>query len=221
MTKVRYYAAAREFAGVETDEFDLSASGASVAELTRLIGERHSRLKGYVEHMRFAVDDAFVERDATIGADDTVDVIPPVAGGSALVDVRDEPLSVDEVLRAVQHPGAGGVTIFVGVVRDNADDKAVARLDYEAHPTMAKAELSRVLEAVEAEFPESRLAVVHRVGQLAVGDLAIVLAASSPHRGVAFDACEAAIDRIKESVPIWKKEWDPEGNALWVNLEPS
>jgi len=86
---------------------------------------------------------------------------------------------------------------------------------------MGKSEMRRVLEQVERDFPGSRLAAVHRVGQLAVGDLAIVLAASAPHRAQAFDACRAAIDRIKETVPVWKKEWAPDGSANWVNLEPS
>jgi molybdopterin synthase catalytic subunit len=220
MITVRYFAAAREFAGTESEELSLPESEVSVTALMKLIGERHPRLSGYVEHMRFAVDDAFLMNDGAIHDGDAVDVIPPVAGGSGhLVDVRDEPLSVDEVLEAVKHASAGGVSLFVGVVRDHADGKAVERLDYEAHPTMAKSEMLRVLEQVEADFPGSRLAAVHRVGKLVVGDLAIVLAASAPHRAQAIEACHAAIDRIKESVPVWKKEWAPDGSANWVNLE--
>jgi len=222
MIEVRYFAAAREFAGLDHEDLELPEAEVSVSALMSLIGSRHPRLAGYVEHMRFAVDDTFLMSDGRVRDGDAVDVIPPVAGGSGhLVDVRDEPLSVDEVLSAVKHPGAGGVTLFVGVVRDHADGKAVARLDYEAHPTMAKSEMLRVLEEVERDFPDSRLAAVHRVGKLDVGDLAIVLAASSPHRGQAFEACHAAIDRIKESVPVWKKEWAPDGSANWVGLESS
>ena len=221
MLTVRYFAAAREFAGLEQEVLELPDAQVSLGALCELLGARHPRLAGYVEHMRFAVDDSFLMSDESVRDGDAVDVIPPVAGGSGhLVDVRDEPLDVDEVLRAVTHPGAGGVTLFVGVVRDNADGKPVARLDYEAHPTMAKSEMLRVLEEVERDFPGSRLAAVHRVGKLAVGDLAIVLAASSPHRAQAFEACHAAIDRIKETVPVWKKEWAPDGSANWVNLEP-
>jgi len=222
MIAVRYFAAAREFAGLESEDIALPEAEISVTALMTLIAERHPRLSGYVEYMRFAVDDSFLMSDAAIRDGDAVDVIPPVAGGSGrLVDVRDEPLRVDEVLEAVKHPGAGGVSLFVGVVRDHAEGKAVQRLDYEAHPTMARSEMRRVLEQVEADFPGSRLAAVHRVGELAVGDLAIVVAASAPHRAQAMEACHAAIDRIKDSVPVWKKEWAPDGSANWVNLERS
>ncbi|MCB9633361.1 MAG: molybdenum cofactor biosynthesis protein MoaE [Sandaracinus sp.] len=148
-----------------------------------------------------------------------MDVLPPVAGGSELVaDVRDAPLSIDEVFRAVQHPSAGGICLFVGVVRDHAEGKPVARLDYEAHPSLAVPELRRVLEGVMADLPGTRVAAVHRVGELAVGDLAVVVAASAPHRAEAFAACRFAIDRLKETVPVWKKEYEPSGEAVWVNL---
>ncbi len=109
--------------------------------------------------------------------------------------------------------------MFVGVVRDHADGKPVARLDYEAHPTLALVEMRRVLETVVAEFEGARVACIHRVGELTIGDLAVVVAASAPHRAEAFAACRAAIDRVKETVPIWKHEWEPSGAASWVNLD--
>src|SRR5690606_20103050 len=127
------------------------------------------------------------------------------------------PLSIDEIYRAVSHPGAGGVTLFVGVVRDVADGKPVARLDYEQHPTLAATELSAVLREVQDELAAEgvRVAATHRVGQLSVGDLAVVVGASAPHRDAAFRGCRLAIDRLKERVPIWKKEWEPGGTAHW------
>ncbi len=111
------------------------------------------------------------------------------------------------------------MAIFTGIVRDHADGQAVARLDYEAHPEMATKEMRRVLEGIATEIPSVRFAATHRVGKLEVGDLAVVVAASAPHRAEAFAACRLAIDRIKETVPIWKKEWGPDGEAHWVNLE--
>ena len=99
--------------------------------------------------------------------------------------------------------------MFTGVVRDHAEGKPVARLDYEAHESLAKKEMERVLLAVASEYPGARLAAVHRVGRLDVGDVAVCVAASAPHRAEAFSACRAAIDRIKETVPVWKKEWGP------------
>lgn len=133
----------------------------------------------------------------------------------SLYEVSEQPLRVDPVMAAVQHPSAGGVSLFVGVVRDESEGRAVTRLDYEAYATMAVAEMRRIGDEIAAEVPGARLAAVHRVGSLGVGDLAIVCAASAPHRAEAFAACRALIDRIKSRVPVWKREWGPDG-PHWV-----
>jgi molybdopterin synthase catalytic subunit len=156
-----------------------------------------------------------------VRAGDEVAVLPPVAGGSPAAvscEIREAPLSLDAAVAAVQHPGAGGIVLFLGVVRDHAEQGSVSRLDYEAHTTLARKEMQRILTALVAEQPGVRLHVQHRIGRLAVGDMAVVVAASAAHRAEAFTACREAIDRIKQSVPIWKKEWAPDGTALWVNL---
>lgn len=129
--------------------------------------------------------------------------------------VSEEALRVDPVMDAVQHPSAGGVSLFVGVVRDTNDGRAVTRLDYEAYATMAVAEMQRIADEIAAEIPGVRLAAAHRVGSLSVGDIAVVCAASAVHRGEAFRACRALIDRIKSRVPVWKREWGPDG-PYWV-----
>lgn len=133
----------------------------------------------------------------------------------ALVDLRADPIGLDEVVTAVSHAGAGGVATFLGVVRDLNEGLAVTRLDYEAYGPMAVREMRRIALEIASEVPGVRLAVLHRVGELSVGDAAIVCAASAPHRGEAFEACRALIDRIKADVPIWKREHGPDG-AYWV-----
>jgi len=130
-------------------------------------------------------------------------------------DVRNTPLSLDEVVAHVRRPGAGAVVTFVGVVRDESEGRAVTRLDYSAYDAMAKREMEKIADEIERELPGVRVAAVHRVGSLGVGDAAVVCAASAPHRGEAFTACRLLIDRIKERVPVWKREWGPEG-AAWV-----
>ena len=130
---------------------------------------------------------------------------------SALCHVRAEPLSVDECVRAVAHAAAGGIDVFIGAVRDSNDGRAVAVLEYEAYASMAEKEMARILAEIEKEIPDVRLAVLHRVGKLVVGDVAVVCAASAPHRQQAFEACRALIDRIKARVPIWKREHGPDG----------
>ena len=131
------------------------------------------------------------------------------------VDLREEPLSLDEAVRHVQRPGAGGIATFVGVVRDESDGRAVTRLDYSAYAAMAKREMSKIAEELEREIEGVTVSAIHRTGSLVVGDAAIICAASAPHRGEAFRACRALIDRIKERVPIWKREFGPDG-AAWV-----
>lgn len=133
-------------------------------------------------------------------------------------DVRDAPLSLDEAVDHVRRAGAGGIATFVGVVRDENDGRAVTRLDYSAYLSMAKKEMERIAEEIEREIEGSRVCAIHRIGELAVGDAAIVCAASAPHRGEAFAACRELIDRIKARVPIWKREWGPHG-AAWVGWE--
>jgi molybdopterin synthase catalytic subunit len=132
-----------------------------------------------------------------------------------LTAIRDSPLSVDEVRLAVADPAAGGTALFAGTVRHNDHGHPVTRLSYTAHPSAAD-ELRKVAEKVAADFPVCGLAAVHRVGDLAVGDLAVVVAVSCPHRAEAIDACRMLIDEIKRSVPIWKHQHFGDGSAEWV-----
>jgi molybdopterin synthase catalytic subunit len=142
----------------------------------------------------------------------------PRDGGGAAVALLAEELSVDAVVGAVRHAGAGAVVTFLGAVRDENDGHAVTRLEYEAYASMALAEMRRIQEELERELPGVRLGVHHRIGSLGVGELAVVCAASAPHRGEAFVACRALIDRVKARVPIWKREHGPNG-PYWVGWE--
>jgi molybdopterin synthase catalytic subunit len=132
--------------------------------------------------------------------------------------LRTEPIGLDEVVAAVSHPGAGGIATFLGVVREVNEGRAVTLLEYEAYGAMAEAELGRILDELAAEIPGVRAAATHRVGPLHVGDAAVACAASAPHRGEAFRACRALIDRIKARLPIWKREHGPDG-PYWVGWE--
>jgi len=133
-------------------------------------------------------------------------------------DIRTSAISLNEAVDNVTRPGAGGISVFVGVVRDESDGRIVTRLDYSAYESMAKKEMERIAEEIEKEIEGAKVCAIHRIGALVVGDAAIVCAASAPHRGEAFKACRLLIDRIKERVPIWKREWGPHG-AAWVGWE--
>jgi molybdopterin synthase catalytic subunit len=218
---VHYYAAAKELAGCESSTFEFTPERVPQADLRSAIIDRSPSLAAFLECMRLAVNGDFVDAGQPVQDGDRIDILPPVAGGSPIVLCRitDREISLDEVRKAVEHPGAGGVCIFHGVVRDHADGKQVSRLDYEAHESLAEKEMKRVLEGVAAEHAGVRIAAVHRVGELGIGDVAVCVAASAAHRDDAFAACRKAIDRIKETVPLWKKEWGPGGVAHWVNLD--
>ena len=132
-----------------------------------------------------------------------------------LLDLRAEPLDVAEVLDAVADPRAGAVDVFVGAVRDHDNSQGVTGLDYSAHPS-AVDRLREVAEGVAGEYDVLALAGVHRTGSLAIGDLAVVCAVATAHRGEAFAATQAFIDRLKESVPIWKHQRFTDGTDEWV-----
>ena len=133
-----------------------------------------------------------------------------------LIAIRETALSVDEVRNAIADPAAGGEVLFIGTVRNNDADKGVTCLSYSAHPT-AEAELRKVTESVVAKFPDViGVAAVHRIGDLAVGDLAVVVGVSCAHRAEAFHACHALIDELKATVPIWKHQLFADGTDEWV-----
>ena len=133
-------------------------------------------------------------------------------------EIRDDAIDIESVVARVARPGAGGIDVFVGCVRDDNDGKPVVLLEYEAYVPMALAEMNRIGDEIERGAEGVRVAVAHRVGALRVGDLAVVCAASAPHRAEAFAACRALIDEIKHRVPIWKREHGPEG-AYWVGWQ--
>ena len=132
--------------------------------------------------------------------------------------IKTEPLALEPLLAEVAHASAGAVATFAGVVRDHSAGRPVTRLEYEVYGAMAERELERILEELSAEMPGVRVAASHRVGSLEVGDVAVLCAASAPHRGEAVEACRALIDRIKARLPIWKREHGPEG-PYWVGWE--
>lgn len=134
-----------------------------------------------------------------------------------LLDLRDASLSVDEVLAAAADPRAGGTAVFIGTVREHDSDRPVTRLEYTAHPSAATV-LREVADEVVAAHPVVGLAAVHRVGVLQVGDLAVVVAVSTVHRGEAFAAARQMIDQLKARVPIWKHQFFTDGTEEWVGL---
>lgn len=216
--RVRYFAAARERAGCAEETVPVPAPPTVAALLAALV-ERHSALQPVLKHCRVAVNQEFGAPGDAVKAGDEVALIPPVAGGSGLFAVVDRALSLQEVVEAVSGKGQGGVVTFSGAVRDQTRGRRVLRLEYEAYGEMAVKKLEELGAAAARQWPGTRLAIVHRVGTLEPGELAVVIAASAPHRAEAFAACSFAIEQLKVDVPIWKKEVYEDGD-VWVGLGP-
>jgi len=138
--------------------------------------------------------------------------------GVPFIRVEAKPLEMAELVRAVEHPSAGGLVTFAGVVRDHHDGKRVTAIAYEAYSTMAEAKMRQIAENVERRWPDCRIAMAHRTGKLEIGEASVLIAVSAPHRAEAFDACEYAIDTLKQIVPIWKKEAYEDGE-VWLEHE--
>jgi molybdopterin synthase catalytic subunit len=217
--QVRYFAVFRERLGRESETIELP-DGASVGAALEALEARHEVVRALRGRFQTAVNQEMVRADARLADGDELVLIPPVAGGDDRhARLLDEPLSLDRVMAAVASLDTGGVVTFTGLVRRSSGGRAVERLEYEAYREMAEKVLRALCDEIEADFAGTHVAVEHRVGKLVVGDIAVVIAAAAPHRAEAFAACRALIDRLKERVPIWKKEIGPDG-AEWVGLGP-
>src|SRR5688500_2307862 len=133
----------------------------------------------------------------------------------ALCRITTEAIDTQELIAAVQTPADGAVGVFYGVVREDSRNKKVRFLEYDAYPEMAEKKMRVILDEVREKWPEQRAAIVHRIGTLGIGEASVVIAVGSPHRGESFEACRYVIDRVKEEVPIWKKEVFTDGEE-WV-----
>ena len=217
---VLYFAVFREKLGTDSELLELP-DGAKVSDAIAALAAKHAPIAKLAGRFRVAVNQDFAPDDLALRDNDELALIPPVAGGADArhVLLSAEPLSLDRCLAAVAGPGMGGIVTFTGMVRRHSRGVTVERLEYEAYGSMAQREMTRLCDEIEAELPGTRLAVEHRTGTLQIGDLAVVIAAAAPHRAEAFTACRAMIDRLKDRVPIWKKEISDDGTE-WVGLGP-
>jgi molybdopterin synthase catalytic subunit len=196
-----------------------------VASALAALAARHPTVAPLVPHLACAVNRELAPRATALADGDELALLPPVSGGSGAGGARvarvvDRPLLLDEVVAAVTGPDAGGVVTFTGAVRRTSRGHEIVRLEYEAYTEMAERALARIADGIEASHPGTRVAIAHRVGTLVPGELAVVIAASAPHRAEAFAACREAIERLKKEAPIWKKEFDASGTAVWIGTGP-
>jgi molybdopterin synthase catalytic subunit/molybdopterin converting factor small subunit len=201
---VRLFAGLRERAGWSVRELDV----ASVAEVWPAL-----ELGDEPEGLLYAVNREYADREQELRDGDEVALIPPVSGGT--FRVTEAPLSLEAVAAEVADERAGAVATFTGTVRRQSRGREVTHLEYEAYAEMAEDVMARLAGDLEARYDLCSIAIHHRVGRLEVGEASVVIAVSAPHRQDALAACKDAIDRLKETVPLWKKEVY-EGGEEWV-----
>jgi len=217
---VRFFARYREAAGRDHIELELPEGG-TVESAWEAVASRFPVLQQYRPFTLFALGTDYVTASHPLRAGDEVCLFPPVSGGAHhdLIEVTDKPLSEERLMNAVGDGGAGGLVLFSGVVREETGGRRVKHLEYEAHASMAAAKMREIAAAMRERWPGVRgIALVHRIGRLEIGESSVMIAVSSPHRAEAFDACRFAIDTLKETVPVWKKEFFEDGE-VWVGLQ--
>jgi molybdopterin synthase catalytic subunit len=228
---LRFFASLREAMGQKEMRFEVE-DGATVEDLKARLSSCYPKLGPMMPRVVFAIDDEYVSAGELLRDGAEVALIPPVSGGGAeaastgpgLYWVTYEPLEAQKLADLVRTDADGAVTLFYGVVRNNSEGRDVERLEYEAHESMAARQLQEVAEETKRRFPQvTQVGAWHRIGTLALGEASLLVAVSSPHRAESFEACHWCVDRIKEVVPVWKKEHWADGSA-WVEghtVEPA
>jgi molybdopterin synthase catalytic subunit/molybdopterin converting factor small subunit len=215
---VQLFGALREEAGCRSLEVALPA-GATVSDLRVQLAGKLPSVERLGERLAVSVNLEVAPHTHVLLSGDEVALLPPVAGGSGApkrCTISDVALDEAEVAARVAGDDTGGVVSFVGTVRDHSRGHEIEFLEYEAYPAMAEREMEKIADEAAQRWPGTRVAIAHRVGHLAIGDAAVVVVAAAPHRGEAFEACRYAIDTLKVTVPIWKKEKATDG-AYWVD----
>jgi len=212
--RVRLFAAVKDIVGQREVVLDLPEGITAAGMLSRFAGD-YPRLQGLAPSLLFAVNREYVEGTRVLAEGDEVALIPPVSGGADLYEITQAHLSLDALVKAVGQNTSGAVASFLGIVREFARGRQVQYLEYDAYPEMATTAMRQIGEEIRTRWPVDTIAMVHRIGRLTIGEASVAIAISSAHRREALEACANAIERLKEIVPIWKKEVWTDG-AEWI-----
>lgn len=206
---VLYFAGIADQIGVRSHTVDL-CEGSTVGQLIQKLKEMHPEASDLIQSSVVAVNQEYAEADQTLQKSDEIALIPPVSGGeSTMFWITEKPLSADKLIQMVSNPYAGAVLTFSGTVREFTKGQRTLSLEYEAYAPMAVKKMEEIGEEIQERWPDIRIAMAHRIGKLDIQEISVIAAVASPHRPEAFAAGEYAIRRLKEIVPIWKKEiWE-------------
>ncbi len=227
---VRLFAGLREVIGSDALIEEFATPDVTVETLRVRLGEAHPKLGPYLSGVAIAVNEEYILEPGTALHDgDTVALIPPISGGADAVNATPKILVTHAALDpralrdAVMTPASGACVVFEGVVRDHHEGHAVLRLQYEAYEEMATRQLEAVARETIAAYADREVydvAVHHRIGMLEVGETSLLVVVSAAHRQDAFEAALRTVDRVKETVPVWKKEWGPDGAQWQEGVQP-
>lgn len=215
---VKLFGSLREEVGAKQLDFEL-AQDSTVAQLRAQLADTYPTFASLGNRLATSLNLEICDENTKLRDGDEVAFLPPVSGGSSatkLCTISEHPLDEAEVVARIDGPDAGGVVSFVGNVRNRARGHSIQFLEYEAYPEMAEREMDKIAVEAAERWPGTRVAIAHRVGHLEIGEAAVVVVAVSPHRAEAFEACRFAIDTLKVTVPIWKKEVATDGE-YWVD----
>ena len=224
--KVLFFGRLKEIVGRAEDDAEIS-EGARLEDLFARYGGRFPELANFRPSLVASVNQEFAVWNAPLAHGDEVAFLPPVSGGQAapsksladdVFDLVRAPIRAAELVEHVKAPEDGAVVVFDGIVRNHSAGRPTLYLEYEAYEAMALATMREIGARICRDFPIHRIAMVHRLGRLEIGETSVFIAVSSPHRRAAFDACRFAIDTLKKTVPIWKKEYFKDG-AVWAEGE--
>lgn len=217
----------KDVAGRAVEELELE-NGTDVSAVFARCAESHPRLRDYKDSIVLARNHAFSKPSDKLAEGDEVALLPPVSGGSDAVEIREtvdpagdyfaltrHPVETDSLVKRIVEGHDGAVVRFEGVVRNNTKGRPTLRLDYECYEPMALKTIAEIGRQLVAEYEISRIAVVHRLGRMEIGETSVAIVVCAPHRKPAFEAALEAIDRLKRLVPIWKKEHIAEGE-VWA-----
>ena len=219
--EVLFFGMLKDITGIAKQRIEVPDQ-ATVADVWNYCVDRFPRMQSLQPHLRFALNQEFAKLDARVSQDDEIAFLPPVSGGTdreqAFVQLTRHPIDTRAVAQSVQRSRDGAVVTFEGVVRDNTKGRATEYLEYECYEGMAVKLMRSLGDDLLARHAIDRIALVHRLGRLEIGEASVVIAVSAPHRKPAFAACLEAIDQLKATVPIWKKEYFA-GGEVWVEGE--
>ncbi len=221
--RVLFFGQLKDITGVAQEEAEIS-EGARVEDLFERYGRRFPKLAEFRPSLAASVNQEYAPWRTLLAGGDEVAFLPPVSGGQPaaveedIFEIVREPIRAQEITEGLKAPGDGALVIFDGFVRNSFKGQRTLYLEYEAYEPMALAKMREIGLRMRVKFALHRLAMVHRLGRLEIGETSVLIAVSAPHRAAAFDACRFAIDTLKSAVPIWKKEYFA-GGAVWAEGE--